>query len=580
MKMISQELMERVRKRFVRLYGDRAPEMVERFYMMIGRYGVGVEVAPLTDRWTEKDAVLITYADMVQHQGERPLVSLTRFLDRHLQGAFRTVHLLPFWPWSSDDGFSVMDYRKVDPRYGDWSDIEALSQRFQIMFDLVLNHCSAKSGWFQDYLGGIQPGADYFIEVPPETDLSDVVRPRSWPLLTQVTTQSGARHVWTTFSEDQVDLNWKNPDVLFEFIDILFLYLSKGMRVVRLDAVAFLWKSIGTPCIHLEETHELVKLLRDIVDMVAPQTILLTETNVPHAENISYLGDRDEAHMVYQFSLPALLLYALLRGHCRELKAWARSLPSLGEDACFLNFTASHDGVGVRPLQGLVSEEDLQWLIQEVTLRHGLVGMRWMRDGSEAPYELNITYASALSDPKRPELGRRRFLCSQAVALSLRGIPAVYFSSLFGVSNDTHGVQEYGHRRAINRKKWDEIELNALLDQPEGDSAVIFDALVSLLRRRADYPAFHPDAAQEIPNSGDEVFALVRLALDESQRILCLFNMTPDRQDLPMEDCLEALHWNDASHSRLRDLTTSLLIEREVDRLELEPYQYLWLTAE
>lgn len=580
MKMVSQESMERIRKRFVRLYGEQAPELVERFHMMIGRYGVGIEVTPLTDRWTEHDALLITYADMVRSKGEAPLQTLRRFLDRHLQGAFRTVHLLPFSPWSSDGGFAVIDYREVAPDYGDWSDVEALAQRFQVMFDLVLNHCSSKSGWFRDYIHGIQPAADYFIEADPGTDLSSVVRPRPWPLLTPVTTQEGERHVWTTFSDDQIDLNWANPDVLFEFIDILLFYISKGMRVIRLDAVAYLWKTMGTSCIHLEETHEIVKLLRDIVDMVAPQTIILTETNVPHEENISYLGHGDEAHMVYQFSLPPLLLYALLRGHCRELREWAQSLPPLDEGSTFLNFTASHDGVGVRPLQGLVSEADLQWLIQEITARHGLVGTRRLPDGTESPYELNITYASALSHPGSPELGRLRFLCSQAVALSMQGIPALYFSSLFGAPNDTHGVQEAGHPRAINRKKWEETELKALLAQPEGEGAIIFDALLHLLRRRADYPAFHPDAPQMVVDFGDAVFAFLREALDGSQRILCLFNMTDAALSLPMEACLEALHWNAETHSKLRDLTHGLLVDMESERLDLSPYQSLWLVAE
>ncbi len=572
--------MGRIRWRLVRLYGERASELIERFHMMIGRYGVGVDVTPLSDRWTERDALLITYADMVQHTGERPLATLKRFLETHLPGTFRTIHILPFSPWSSDDGFSVIDYRKIAPNYGDWEDIEALSQSFQMMFDLVLNHCSSHSGWFRDFINGVEPGSDYFIDTAPDTDLTDVVRPRPWPLLTKVTTQEGEAHVWTTFSEDQVDLNWQNPNVLFEFIDILLFYISKGMRIIRLDAVAYLWKEPGTPCIHLEETHEIVKLMRDIVDMVAPQTIILTETNVPHQENISYLGARDEAHMVYQFSLPPLLLYSLLRGNCHELRLWAQSLPPLAEDTTFLNFTASHDGIGVRPLQGLISEDDLEWLVQEVKARHGLVSTRRLPDGTESPYELNITYASALSDPESPERGRLRFLCSQVVAMSMRGIPALYFPSLFGTPNDTHGVQELGHPRAINRKKWDDLELKTLLKQSDGESSIIFEALVSLLRRRADYPAFHPDASQVVLDLGDEAFALLRIAIDASQRILCLFNVTGHEVDLPMVELLPKLDWRKNEHTKLRDLTTGLLVRHESEHLILTPYQYLWLVTE
>lgn len=572
--------MERIRKRLVKLYGDRAPELLERLHMMIGRYGVGTNVTPLAERWSEKDAVLITYADMVQQEGERPLATLKRFLEKRLPGAFRTVHILPFSPWTSDDGFSVVDYRKVDSRYGNWEDVEALAQSFQLMFDLVLNHCSAESPWFRDFVGGIEPGKDYFISADPTVDHSQVVRPRPWPLLTKVMTRDGEQHVWTTFSEDQVDLNWQNPNVLFEFIDILFFYISKGMRIIRLDAVAFLWKRLGTSCIHLEETHEMVKLFRDIVDMVAPQTIILTETNVPNEENLSYFGRSDEAHMVYQFSLPPLVLYSLLRGTCVELRQWAESLPELAENTTFLNFTASHDGIGMRPLQGLVSDADLDWLVQEIRARHGLVSTRRMPDGSESPYELNITFASALSEANDPKLGRQRFLCSQAIAMSMRGIPALYFHSLMGTVNDVQGVQAQGHPRAINRKKWDEQELGILLEQEESEASKIFATLRALLRRRGDYPAFHPDAPQEIHSLGDTVFGFLRIAQDGSQRVFCLFNMTSEPQTISMPDLLEALHWKADAHDKLRDLSSGLFIQHEADTHKLEPYAYSWVTTE
>lgn len=580
MKIVSQESMERIRKRLVKLYGDRAPELLERLHMMIGRYGVGINVVPLTERWTEKDTLLITYADIVQCEGERPLVTLKRFLEKRLPGAFRTVHILPFSPWTSDDGFSVVDYRKVDSRYGDWQDIEALSQSFQMMFDLVLNHCSSESPWFQDFVQGIEPYNHYFINADPEEDHSKVVRPRSSPLLTNVLTRDGEQHVWTTFSADQVDLNWQNPNVLFEFIDILFFYISKGMRIIRLDAVAFLWKRANTSCIHLEETHEIVKLFRDLVDMVAPQTILLTETNVPHEENISYFGQRDEAHMVYQFSLPPLLLYSMLRGTCAELRQWATSLPPLEEGTTFLNFTASHDGIGVRPLHGLLPHEDLEWLVEEVEQRHGHVSMRRTEDGSESPYELNITYASALSHAQDPALGRQRFLCSQAVAVSMRGIPALYFNSLIGTENDLQGVQEHGHFRAINRKRWNKQDVEDLITQEDGNASKIFEAIRALLRRRANYPAFHPDALQETINIGDHVFAFVRIAKDSSQRILCLFNVTAEAQPVLMTTVFAALNWNSKTHHKLRNLADGLFIDHEAETIPLSGYQYCWIATE
>ena len=422
-KPVSRDQLKKLRRRLLRLYGNDAEQMLERFYMMIGRYGVGLETLPNRKKWNEKDAVLITYADMVQDGENTPLSVLREFSNRHLKGAINTIHLLPFYPWSSDDGFSVIDYRQVAEENGTWQDVQDIGKDFNLMFDFVLNHCSSKSQWFKDYVSGIEPELNYFVEADPNEDLSEVTRPRATPLLTKVQTRAGTKHVWTTFSADQVDLNWKSPDLLFEFLDILFYYLTMGAKIFRLDAVAFMWKEIGTTCLHRPETHELVKLFRDVLEMVSPQSILLTETNVPHEENISYFGKGDEAHMVYQFSLPPLLLHGLLTESSDELTNWASNLPKLRSGCIFFNFTASHDGVGVRPLQGILDDNELNKLMEMMESRGGKVNWKSNSDGSKSPYELNITYYEAMSDPKSASIGMRRFLCSQALALSLQGIP-------------------------------------------------------------------------------------------------------------------------------------------------------------
>ncbi len=348
-----------LRHRFDRLYKKIGLHCFERMQMIVGRYGVGVDIKPPVEPWSEKDAVLITYGDMVRAADERPLATLHSFLNRHLKKAFNTVHVLPFFPYSSDDGFSVIDFREVNHDLGTWDDIEALSRDFRIMADLVLNHVSRQSRWFRYYVAGVSPARFYFIEADPAADYSSVVRPRATPLLSSTQTRDGERHVWTTFSDDQVDLNFKNPDVLFEFIDILFFYISKGVRVFRLDAIAYLWKDLGTPCIHLPQTHQIVKLFRDIIELLAPDVLLITETNVPQDENISYFGNGDEAHIVYQFPLPPLLLHALQTGQGRYLTEWAAALPALPRGRTFLNFTASHDGIGVRPLEGILSDAEI-----------------------------------------------------------------------------------------------------------------------------------------------------------------------------------------------------------------------------
>ena len=156
------------------------------------------------------------------------------------------IHLLPFYPYSSDDGFSVIDYKQVNPALGTWDDVARVGQNFHLMFDGVINHISAQSAWFKAFLQDDPKYRDYFIVVEGEPDLSQVVRPRTLPLLTEFTTPSGAKKVWTTFSADQIDLNYANPEVLLDIIDVLLFYVAHGAELIRLDAIAYLWKEIGT----------------------------------------------------------------------------------------------------------------------------------------------------------------------------------------------------------------------------------------------------------------------------------------------------------------------------------------------
>ena len=324
---VSSAKLKIIRRRFSSLYGvERADPLMERFHQLVGRYGVGAHRGSIAKPLTQRDALLITYADMVSEDGKSPLATLREFCTARLKGAFSAIHLLPFYPWTSDDGFSVVDYREVEESYGTWEDASRMAEEFELMFDLVLNHCSAKSPWFKEYASAVEPGMNYILEGDEEEDLSSVVRPRSSPLLTSFQTLRGERSVWTTFSPDQVDLDWTSPDLLFEFLDAILFYVSMGCRILRLDAVAFLWKKIGTSCLHLPETHEVVKLIRNLLEVVAPEVLILTETNAPHEENASYFGKGDEAHAVYQFTLPPLLLHGLLRGTATHLTSWAEQL--------------------------------------------------------------------------------------------------------------------------------------------------------------------------------------------------------------------------------------------------------------
>ena len=440
------------------------------------------------------------------------------------------------------------------------------------MFDLVLNHCSSKSPWFREYISGVEPGSNYILEGDEKADLSAVVRPRATPLLTPYQTRGGERHVWTTFSADQVDLDWTSSDLLFEFLDIIMFYASLGCRILRLDAVAFLWKELGTNCLHLPKTHQVIKLIRNFIEVVAPEVLILTETNVPHPENISYFGKGDEAHAVYQFSLPPLLLHGLLRGTAGHVTNWAANLDPPPKGCHFLNFTASHDGIGVRPLEGILPTEEILALADDIRKNGGFVSMRKMEDGTEFPYELNTTYYGALSDKKDFELGKKRFLCSQAIALAMKGIPAVYFHSLCATPNYTEGVKETGHNRTINRRKWGSEELENLLDNEEGNSGEIFEWYTRVLRKRASCPAFHPDAGQKVRDFGDEVFAFERKSIDGSQTLLCLFNFLSIEAKIDQQEIL-SVYFPDG---QVKDLISGGEFSIK-DSFALRPYQSLWL---
>jgi sucrose phosphorylase len=579
MRIVDRRVFQRIRERLRRLYGDDAlPRLLNRLELIIGRYGVGLTCAeqPECRRWDQRDAVLICYGDMVSANGEAPLATLRRFLKAHVGKAVSAVHVLPFFPYSSDDGFAVNDYRVVDPDLGSWDDIQDLANDYRLMVDLVINHVSGHGLWFRAYCNGLAPERDFFIEVDPATDLSTVVRPRTTPLLRAVQTPYGERHLWATFGEDQLDVDFRNPDVLFEYLDILLFYVHNGAEIIRLDAIAYLWKEIGTNCIHLPQTHEVVKLLRDVLEMVEPRILLLTETNVPHAENISYFGDGDEAHMVYQFSLPPLLLHALHTGDATHLTDWVANLAPPPPGCTFFNFTASHDGIGVRPLEGLLPEAERDALVAAMEQRGGLVSRRSNADGSTTPYELNITYYDAVGVPDDRDASMARFLCSQTIAIGLQGIPGLYFNSLFGADNDLAGVERTGRARSINRRKWTLAELTQMLDPARGHQAhQIFPELLRRLDIRRGQAVFHPDGPQRALDMPHGLFGVRRSAPDDSQHVYAVANLTPNPLTLAMSRVDR--RWR---QRRWRELIGGWRGDAETmtGRLELAPYQAIWLT--
>lgn len=487
--------------------------------------------------WDERDVVLITYADQFHSADKKPLPTFNQFYNEWLKSTFSHVHLLPFYPWSSDDGFSVMNYHQVAEETGDWNDINQLSQSSRLMFDFVCNHMSAKSEWFNNYLQQVDGYENFFLAMNPETDLNNVTRPRALPLLTPFTLKDNTvRHLWTTFSDDQVDLNYENPQVLLAMVDVLLSYLEQGADYVRLDAVGFMWKEPGTTCIHLEKTHQLIKLFRAIADCAAPGTAIITETNVPHKDNISYFGNgRDEAHMVYQFSLPPLVLHAIHRQDTTALCQWAQSLALPSRETTWFNFLASHDGIGLNPLRGLLPEDEIMKLVTELQQEGALVNWKNNPDGTRSPYEINVTYMDALTSGNGSDAERiSRFILAHTILLSFPGVPAVYIQSVLGSRNDYKGVDELGYNRAINRKKYQLSEIESELKDESNLRYAVYHELSRLIVIRRNNKAFHPNGLFDICGITPTVMKIKRTA-ETGEEITGLFNVSNQPQTINID---------------------------------------------
>ena len=524
--------------------------------------------------WDEDDIIMITYGDSVIDGDERPIVTLNRFLHRYCKNTVNNVHILPFFPYSSDDGFSVIDYSSVNESLGTWEDIEAIAKDYGLMTDLVINHCSARSAWFDNFVKGEGTGSDFFFTADPADDLSMVTRPRVSPLLRETETAKGTKHVWCTFSHDQVDFDFRNPNVLLAFVDIIRLYIDKGAKLFRLDAVAFLWKIVGTNCINLPQTHEVIRLLRTLIEHVDPSIIIITETNIPNRENLTYFGNANEAHAIYNFSLPPLLVNTLVSGDCKYLKSWMMSMPPAQNGTAYFNFIASHDGIGLRPAEGLLSDEEISELVHTMQNFGGKISWRASDHGQQKPYEINITLFDALQGtikgPDRWQIDR--FICAHAIMLGMEGIPGLYIHSLLGTSNDYEKVANTGQNRSINRRRWELTELEALLDSPYSQHHKVLTRLSQLIRVRKAQPAFHPNATQFTLQLGNQIFGYWRQSLDRKQSVFCISNISDEEQSVLLSDI------NLIGTDNWIDLITRQEIALSSSFLQMKPYQTLWIS--
>ena len=562
-----EELQRKVEEQLAVIYDPPSKRLAVELVGLAERYRFALASAPPVRRFDQSSAFLITYADTIQAAGVKPLHALNDVVVEHIGDVITHIHLLPFFPWTSDDGFGVVDHRTVNPAVGSWDDVHLLRRHHDLAFDFVANHTSASSPWFRGWLAGL-PGRDgFYIEKDEHPDVSQVVRPHTPPLFHDYEAPDGTvKSAWTTFGADQVDVNVANPAVLVELTEVLLGYLAHGATTVRLDAIGYLVKQSGTSCIHLPGTHAVVKLWRLLVDHARPGARLLTETNVPHADNIAYLGNgSDEAHMVYQFALPPLVLHSFVAGDTRALSAWAATVGPVSETATWFNFLASHDGIGIRPTEGLLSEAERQALADRVLAHGGQVSLADQPDGSTSVYELNVSYLDALCTPQEAEDDEtfaRKAVAAHNILLSVVGVPAIYIHSLLGSRSDLRAVEETGIARRINRAVLDAVELGDEL-AAGGRRRMVLDGITGLLRKRRDVPAFTPSADQEVLDLDPRVFA-VRRTSENGSKVVSITNVTGDAV---------AVTWPRSA----RDVLDGSLVEGSA---ELKGYAVRWLVDE
>lgn len=529
---------------------------------------------PHENKWTERDIVTITYGNSIQESGKKGLETLHQFLNAKLADIVTTIHILPFYPYSSDDGFSVINYKQVNEDLGDWKHIQAIAKDFKVMADLVLNHCSSRGQWFEAFKKNQSPEKDYFVTIDSGANLSEVVRPRTSPLLREVETAVGKKQVWCTFSHDQVDLNFKNPRVLLEFASIIEFYLSQGIKVFRLDAVAFLWKELGTNCLNLPQTHEIIRLLRTLVEHRDPDALIITETNIPNRENLAYFGNANEAHVIYNFALPPLLLHGLLTGKNHYLNNWLMSMPPAQDGTTYLNFIASHDGIGLRPIEGILDEAELQQLTQTMQGFGGSISWRKLSNDGVRPYEVNISLIDALRGTIAGEDAWQieRYMAAHTIMLGLDGIPAFYIHSLLGTANDLTRREMTGSNRAINRHRWDLQELESQLEDANSLQARILIKMKQVIGIRKRQPAFHPNATQYTLHLGEGIFAFWRQSRRREQSIFCIHNITAQQLEFSLTsvNLIGTQVWIDLlTDQPYPDLSATVC---------LLPYQCMWLS--
>ena len=569
--MLSKNNEKSLEKIFNKIY--KSENNINKFYIreiiyLINKYNKNRKKEDL--KINESTSLVICYGNSVTDGNKKSLKVFNKFYKKYLKNNFDSVHFLPFYPSSSDSGFAVKDHYKIEPRLGSWKDVKLISKNCNLMADLVINHSSARGLWFSNFLKNKSPGKDYFFTVDKNFNSKKVIRPREHKLLKKIKLSNETKYLWRTFSPDQIDLNFKNPKVLIRFIKIIFNLINNGVRIFRLDAIAYLWKENGNTCINHTNTHNIIKFIRLVFNLLKTECIIITETNLPEKENLSYFGNNDEANWIYNFSLAPILVYSLLFEDSNKITKWSKNFPIAKLNNNYLNFIASHDGIGMRPTEGILSTNTQKKFLIRLKKNGGEFSYRKVQGVKKKVYEANITLFNAFkcSDfDKSGIFGFERYMAAHTIMISFDGIPAIYFNSMFGNSNDNSKYIISGNKRDLNRYRWNKDKIEDHLKDQNSKQNKYYKNMSNILAIRSKQKAFHPNAIRKTLKLGTNFFGIKRVSTDNKQSIYCITNMTSKLQLLKLNKNI----------FYKRKLFKSKLTKKS-GKIQFDPFQTVWLT--
>ncbi len=451
----------------------------------------------------ENKILLITYPDSLG----KNLKDLNKLLLASLKNAVYGVHILPFFPSTADRGFAPTCYNKVDEAFGDWEDIEAIAKRVPVTADFMINHISRFSDYYQDFQKNKDnfPYKDMFIRYkdfwsngePTKEQIDQLFKRKPRAPYVEITFEDETREkIWCTFSEDQIDLNFKS-EMTKEYIrNTLKSFAGHELSVIRLDAFAYTTKYEGTNCFFVEPyIWDVLEYCRDI----------LTESNIQmlpelHGHYSKRLELSQRGYYVYDYALPMLVLYSLYSGKSKRLADWIRICPRK-------QFTTldTHDGIGVIDVQDLLSQEEVDYTTEQLYRVGANVKKIYNSEhyNNLDIYQINCTYYSALGD------NDQAYLLARALQFFTPGIPQVYYVGLLCGRNDIKLLEDTKEGRNINRHYYSMEEAEQELERP-----VVKD-LLTLMEFRNTCSAFNGDLT--VLNDGENIIITWTNGLTESR---------------------------------------------------------------